>query len=474
MTMLERLRQALAQQKAGKLAEAEQAYLGLIAEYPENADASHLLGLIRSEQDRDDEAIVLIESAIAINPEASAFHHNIAGIYRRKGRLAKAEIEFRRAIELKPDYGEAFQGLAEMVKFTRDDPLVEKILIQLKSSELDSTIKPYFHFAAGKYFDDIGDYRAAFQHYAAGNKSVEKEFDTPGFHELIKNCLYQFSPANVDKAGAGGSDSEQPVFVVGMPRSGTTLVEQILASHSAVFGAGELNDMKYIASFGGKFTSPEQKYPDFFAFIGQQHYQRLAQEYLSRTNKLIEPDFSKDGSSKKIQRIVDKHPLNFQFIGLIFAMFPNAKVINTVRHPLDTCLSCFFQNFSSGQHYSFDLGALTNFYLGYRRLMAHWEMLYPGKIFSIQYEDLVSDQEAQTRRLLDYCGLEFEAACLKFYETDRVVKTASFNQVRKPLYRTSQNRWKNYSQELMPVAKAMGLSVEAPVTITASNILGQR
>lgn len=279
--------------------------------------------------------------------------------------------------------------------------------------------------------------------------------------------MYQFSPANVGKAGTGGSDSEQPVFIVGMPRSGTTLVEQILASHSAVFGAGELNDMKYIAHFCRKFTNPELKYPDFFAFLSQQHYQQLAREYLNRTNKLIEPD-----SSKIIQRIVDKHPLNFQFIGLIFAMFPNAKVINTVRHPLDNCLSCFFQNFSSGQHYSFDLGALTNFYLGYRRLMAHWEMLYPGKIFSIQYEDLVSDQEVQTRRLLDYCGLDFELACLKFYETDRVVKTASFNQVRKPLYRTSQNRWKNYSQELMPVAEAIGLSIQAPVTITSKNMLG--
>ncbi|MFT4712395.1 MAG: tetratricopeptide (TPR) repeat protein [Candidatus Azotimanducaceae bacterium] len=469
MTFLKRLREALAQQKEGKLAEAEEVYLNLISEYPENADASHLLGLIRSSQDRDEEAILLISKAIAISPNASAFHHNIAGIYRRQGSLATAEKEFRRAIELKADYGEAFQGLAEMVKFTRGDPLAEKILTQLNSSELDSTIKTYFHFAAGKYFDDIGDYREAFQHYAAGNKSAEKEFDSRAFHELMKNCLYQFSPANVDKVGAGGSDSEQPVFVVGMPRSGTTLVEQILASHSAVFGAGELNDMKYIAQFGSQFINPVQKYPDFFPFLGPQHYQRLAQDYLSRTNKLLEPD-----SSRNIQRVVDKHPLNFQFVGLIFAMFPNAKVINTVRHPLDNCLSCFFQNFSSGQHYSFDLGALTNFYLGYRRLMAHWEMLYPGKIYSIQYEDLVSDQEVQTRRLLDYCGLEFESACLKFHETDRVVKTASFNQVRKPIYRTSQNRWKNYSQELMPVAKAMGLPVQTPVTITSSNILGQR
>ena len=464
MTTLDRLRRAMAQQVEGRQAEAEQTYLQVLSEEPDNPDAHHLLGLVRSEQDRDDEAVSFIERAIQLSPNTSAFHHNIAGIYRRMGELKAAEAEFRRAIELKPDYGEAFQGLAEMVTFSKGDLLLDRIQAQLDSPDLETEIKSYFHFAAGKYFDDVGDYPRAFEHYTRGNKSAGKEFDALGFHDVVKNCIYHYSPTNLKKAGVGGSNSDKPIFVVGMPRSGTTLVEQILASHSRVFGAGELNDMKYIAHFGSQFVSPEQKYPGFTPFLGRQHYQKLAQEYLRRIDEL--------SGAEGVSKVVDKHPLNFQFVGLILAMFPNAKIVHTVRHPLDTCLSCFFQNFSSGQHYSFDLGTLTNFYIGYQRLMEHWEMLYPGRIFNIQYENVIDDQESQTRRLLDYCGLEFEPSCLRFYETDRTVKTASFNQVRRPVYRTSQDRWKNYQQELLPVAKALGLEVQTPITITGINTLG--
>ena len=469
MKTLERLRRAMAQQVGGKQAEAEKVYLEVLTEEPGNRDANHLLGLIRSEQDRDEEAVALINKAILLTPDAPSFHHNIAGIYRRMGRLDEAESEFRRAIALKPDYGEAFQGLAEMTTFSRDDPLLEKIAAQLRSPKLGSDIKSYFHFAAGKILDDVGDYRQAFEQYTAGNEAAFKQFDGTAFHELIKNVIYRFSPGNAKKVGAGGNDSEQPVFVVGMPRSGTTLVEQILASHSQVFGAGELNDMKYIAYFGSQFLKPEQKYPEFIPFLSRQHYERLAEEYLRRTNELTTLS-----GKPNITKVVDKHPLNFQFVGLILSMFPNARIIHTVRHPLDTCLSCFFQNFSSGQHYSFDLETLTNFYLEYQRLMEHWDMLYPGKIFKLRYEDLIADQETQTRRLLDYCGLGFESSCLKFFETDRVVKTASFNQVRQPLYKTSQNRWKNYLREIAPMARALGIPVQTPITITSNNVLGNR
>ncbi len=464
MSTIEILRQAMAQQMEGQRAKAERVYLQVLKEEPDNPDANHLLGLVRSQQDKDEEAVLLIEKAIALSPNASAYHHNIAGIYRRMGKLQSAEAEYRRAIELKPDYGEAYQGLAEMVKFSHGDPLLGKILSQLESPVLRGNTKACFYFAAGKYFDDVGDYPSAFDHYSMGNNAADKTFDAPSFNDLIKNCIYQFSPRSIRKIGGGGSASEKPVFVLGMPRSGTTLVEQILASHSQVLGAGELNDMKYIAKFGSHFVNPKQAYPNFLPFLAQQHYQRLASEYLRRIEELA--------GSHSASRVVDKHPLNFQFVGLIFSMFPNAKIIHTVRHPLDTCLSCFFQNFSRGQHYSFDLGTLTSFYLGYQRLMEHWEMLYPGKILTVEYENVISDQENQSRRLLDYCGLEFEAACLKFYETERTVKTASFKQVREPVYRTSKNRWKNYQRELMPVAKALNIPIQSPVKITGINTLG--
>ena len=250
-----------------------------------------------------------------------------------------------------------------------------------------------------------------------------------------------------------------------MPRSGTSLVEQILASHSRVYGAGELNDMKFTVRLAGQISGVKQAYPASVSGLGPAQFRRLAEDYLARVRKVTPGEFD---------RVVDKHPLNFQFVGLILLMFPNAKVIHTVRHPLDTCLSCFFQNFTKGQHYSFDLVKLAHFFNDYRRVMEHFEMLFPGQILTVDYETLTEDTEAQTRRLLDHCGLEFEPDCLDFHKTRRVVKTASFLQVRKPIYQSSKGRWRNYSTQLAEVASIIGLDVVPPVTITMGGSLLSR
>ncbi len=457
-SVLDKLNRAMQLQIQGQLKAAEAVYLEVLRSEPDNADGNHLLGLIRSEQDRDDEALALIEKAIRINPKAAPFHHNIAGIYRRLGKLREAEAEFRRAIELKPDYGEAYQGLAEMVRFEKGDPLLESILHQLSGEGIEPSMASYFHFAAGKICDDTGDYRNAFKHYVAGNRKAGKSFDSAAFRQQIKDTIYTFSPSLLEELVGAGSADERPVFIVGMPRSGTTLVEQILASHSGVCGMGELNDIKHLVLQAAGMSRIRQRYPFCVPGLGRSAWKSLAVEYLGR----VEPNLG----GRSFARIVDKHPLNFQYVGFILHLFPQAKIIHTVRHPLDTCLSCFFQNFTRGQHYSFDLRILAHYYVDYRRLMEHWNALYPGKIHTIAYENILEDQEAQTRRLLAFCGLDFEESCLNYHETERVVKTASFLQVRQPIYKSSRDRWKNYRTQLEEVASILGVPLENPVTIS--------
>jgi tetratricopeptide (TPR) repeat protein len=455
---LARLKQAVKLQLNGKLAEAEKIYLGILDTEPDQPDANHLLGLIRGEQDLDDEAVTLIEKAISQHETAAPFHHNIAGIYRRLGRLDDAEREFRRAIELKADYGEAYQGLGEMVKFSAGDPIERQIQDQLASKQLDERVRSYFNFAAGKFYDDVGDYDRAFEHYLAGNREAHRNFDTAGFRQQTKDTIYAYGSDCVRMHAGAGVDSRKPIFVVGMPRSGTTLVEQILSSHSGVFGAGELNDMKFIARGTTTLSEVKQPYPNSIAGMPRSGYARLGTEYLNRLKRLT--------PGEEYARVVDKHPLNFQFVGLIMHLFPNAKIIHSTRHPLDTCLSCFFQNFTKGQDYSFDLIKLAHFYNDYRRMMEHWQMMFPGRIHNVAYESVLEDQERETRRLLDFCDLEFEQGCIAFHETDRSIKTASFMQVRRPIYQSSKNRWRNYERQLAEVARTIGVQVVRPVTIS--------
>lgn len=448
----------MAHQLADRPAEAEKIYLAILQADPEQPDATHLLGLIRAGQDRDEEAVELLERALGLYPEAAHFHHNIAGIYRRMGRLQEAEEQFRAAIALKPDYGEAYQGLSEMVRFQPGDALLEQIRTQLARSDVEGKVKSYFHFAAGKFQDDVGEYASAFEHFAEGNRLAGRRFGSEEFSRMVKDVLYVFSGRQVASLEGLGSDSEVPVFIIGMPRSGTTLVEQILASHSSVFGAGELNDMKQIAAQAARLSGSGQSYPNCVPALRAEEYSVLAEEYLRR--------LSKAAKNREFPRIIDKHPLNFQFVGLILALFPKARIIHTVRDPLDTGLSCFFQNFTKGQDYSFNLRALGNFYNDYRRLMEHWELVFPGRILTVGYEDLLANQEEETRKLISYVGLSFEQDCIEFYKTDRKINTASFLQVRKPLYQSSKQRWRHYREQLQEFARIIGAPVRKPITIS--------
>ena len=317
MTIHDRLQRAVKLQTGNQPKLAEEIYLQILKEDPDNADAKHLLGLIRADQDLYEESIALITAAMRINPTASSFHHNIAGIYRRLGETAEAERQFREAIRLKPDYGEAYQGLAEVVQFSSDDPLLTQLLEQLDNSDLDGRIRCYFHFAAGKIYDDIGDYRRAFQQYQQGNVAAGRRFDSAAHRQRIKDTIYVYSRDYLKRRGVVGNDSEIPVFVVGMPRSGSTLIEQILASHSSIYGAGELNDLQAVVRTTQELSSANNPYPNCIPQLSSGSLRRLASAYLNRVEKLAD--------DKEISRIFDKHPLNFQCLRLIFDMFTTTR-----------------------------------------------------------------------------------------------------------------------------------------------------
>ena len=463
----DRLEQALVQHRAGQLRNAEALYQGILNEAPEHPDALHLLGLIRGEQGQEQIGIELIERALRKRPLAAAYHHNIAGLYRRVGDMALASARFQDAFTLKPDYGEAYQGYAEMVTFAPQDPFLNAVEQQLTNPKLNDQTRCYLHFAAGKYLDDTAEYDQAFKHYELANDLAARSFSTTKNKQFFQDIVY-FQPdlQSIEAQAQPVGDEPMPIFVVGMPRSGTSLVEQILASHSRVFGAGELNDLatvslQLIQTLKAQ-SAPAGMRRDESSHRVQVAVDRAQARYL---RALRDRDYGQG-----IQWIVDKHPLNFRFLGLLRAMIPGAKVVHVRRHPLDTCLSCFFQNFTKGQDYSFNLSNLGQFFIDYQRLMNHWSAIPGLDIHTVTYESLLAAPQAVIESLLAFCELPFEPACLTFYDTVRPVSTASFNQVRQPIYQTSKARWRHYAQHLGPLARVLDLDAESPAMITESRL----
>ena len=462
-----RLKQALVQHRAGQLSDAEALYQGILNDAPEQPDALHLLGLIRGEQGQEHIGIELIERALRKRPLAAAYHHNIAGLYRRLGEMALAKARFQDAFTLKPDYGEAYQGYAEMVTFAPQDPFLDAVEQQLTDPNLNDQTRCYLHFAAGKYLDDTAEYDQAFKHYESANGLAARSFSVAKNRQFFQDLVY-FQPdlQSIEARGGSVGDQPMPIFVVGMPRSGTSLVEQILASHSRVFGAGELNDLATV-SLQLAQTLRAQSAP---AGMRRDESSRLVQVAVDQARARYLHALRDRDYGEGIQWIVDKHPLNFRFLGLLRAMIPGVKIVHVSRHPLDTCLSCFFQNFTKGQDYSFNLTDLGQYYLDYQRLMNHWSAMPGLNIHTVTYESLLASPQSVIESLLAFCELPFEPACLRFYDTIRTVSTASFNQVRQPFYQTSKARWRHYAQHLGPLARMLDLDAESPAMITGSKL----
>ncbi len=387
-----------------------------------------------------EEAIRVYEQALAIAPERAAAICGMAHHQKTLGRQDEAIASYRRAIEVKPDHAEAYWSLANLKTFRFADHEVDAMKVLLERDDLPDESRAQIHNALGLEFEGREEYADAFEHFEKCNASrrPHETYDPVDIESTYERVIELFTPEFLEKNRGVPETPVTPIFVVGLPRSGSTLIEQILASHSLVDGTHELGDLPRAVKTVRKSKSRGFLFPQALAKIDIDDWRRIGEVYLAST------EIFRNGAPY----FVDKNPNNFVYAGILKLAIPNAKIINARRHPLDSCLGSFKQLFASGQPFSYDMTELAEYYLQYRRLMDYWHEVLPGFVLDVHYEDVVADLDGQVRRLLAFCELPFEDACLRFHETERAVKTASSEQVRLPIYSSSVNLWRNYEAHL--------------------------
>lgn len=391
----------------------------------------------------------ILEPLAADQPDNPFIVSGLGAIRRARGDLEGARACFEQVLRAHPNFPAAYQGLASISRSdTLDQDKAGVLLAQIANERTTREARMGCHFALGKMYDDAQMYDLAFEHFAAGNKLKEADFSMSAYSAMIDRVIATFDQTFFDKRRDWGDVRSDPVFIVGMPRSGTTLTEQILATHSQVFGAGERPFIPRLVSQIGDASSPSSlaAFADRFAELDRSEVAQMAAQYTS--------DLPAEEVVGKL-RVTDKLPANFLYLGIIAVLYPNAKVIHARRDPLDTCLSCYFQNFRTGQEFSYDLKTLGFYYRQYQRLMEHWNQVLPLRIYENHYEKLVAEQEEYSRRLIAYLGLEWDEACLAFYQNTRSIYTASVWQVRQPVYHSSLARWRHYESHLGPLKEAL-------------------
>jgi tetratricopeptide (TPR) repeat protein len=422
-------------QELGSLDDAVASYRRALALKPDYAEAHNNLGISLRLQSRSAEAEMSCRNALEIDRNFPAALTLLAELHSDRGQFAEAEELYRRAIALLPESPEAWAGIAGLRRMTRDDAgwLIEAQ--RIAANKLPPRAEAYLRFAIGKYFDDVGDFDQAFDNYRRGNELAKMQraaHDRGQVSGGIDRIIHAYGRDWLSRAVEDCSPSERPVFVVGMPRSGTTLAEQILASHPQVFGAGELPFWNSAASnyrAGGPLSA-------------------LAYDYLSLLDRL----------SPDSQRVVDKMPGNFLHLGVIHAALPHARIIHMQRNPIDTCLSIYFQNFGAVHSYANDLEDLAHYYAEYLRIMKHWRLTLPeNTLLEVPYEGLVERQEAWSRKMLEFVGLPWDPACLDFHQTRRSVSTFSKWQARQKINNLSVERWRNYEKSAGPLLSLVHL-----------------
>jgi tetratricopeptide (TPR) repeat protein len=398
-----------------------------------------------------DKALENYDQLIEESPDNLHYHMLKGHALKSLGEPQRAIEAYRAAAGIKPDYGDAYWSLANIKTYHFEE--VE--IAQMQRAEADAATKPvhriHLCFALGKSFEDSDNYDVAFNYYARGNqlKLAESHYRAERVEDEFARqqeiCTQQF----FDDRACYGADSNEPIFIVGLPRAGSTLLEQILASHPMVDGTIELPDiMSQAQKLGGRHKIDEEsRYPAILETLDQQQFERFANQYLKSTRV-----YRQDGIY-----FTDKMPNNFRHIGLIQLMFPNCKIVDTRRHPMACCFSNFKQLFGDGQEFSYGLEEVGRYYSGYVELMDHWENALPGKILRVQYEDVVEDLETQVRRLLDFLGLPFDQRCIEFHKTERAVHTPSAEQVRQPIYREGMDQWKNFEPFLEPLRRVLAI-----------------
>ena len=438
--------------RRGGLVQAIADYERALALEPLHADAWLNLGATYRRLDRIEEAAACARRVLDLRPDDPRALNNLANALNAQGRLDEAASCYRRALELKPDDAEALYNLVNQQPLNDGSPESEAdlVLLSRQAAALDSFTpkdQSAILFAIGKMFDARGEADAAFKSLVRANalhRSTLK-FDIAASERLAAAITRNFDRTLFSRLEGVGSSSEQPVFIVGMPRSGTTLVEQIVSAHPMVHGAGEIGLLPTLVS---RMRSPDGTgFPVFAPSLSSADLHSLAQAYLGALQTLA------DGKA----RITDKTIGNFELLGLVHLCLPNARIIHCRRDPRDVCVSCFSTRFTGGHGYAYDLQELGRYLRLYDGLMAHWRaVLPPGRIIEVDYESLVEDLESSARRLVSHLGLPWDDACLRFYESQRNVVTASFAQVRRPIYKASVGRWRRYAKHLGPLLEALG------------------
>jgi tetratricopeptide (TPR) repeat protein len=407
--------------------------------------AEALLGLRKA-----DEAVAWLQKSIARFPQSRELKLKLGRALQESGQNEEAFRQYFDLFNESPTYAPVYLSLASAKRFLPEDEKIAAQLEQvLQTGKLDTDASIYANFALGKIHDDLKQFDAAFKHYEAGNALKNREFSgysAEQHHQYIDSIISAYSTEFFSGGSGIGCDSHQPVVVVGMPRSGTTLTEQIISSHPLAAGAGE------VPFWGPDTALPIEldtriAYPECIRLIDPASAGRIGNKYLSALQTLAPGNPA---------RIVDKMPHNFLVVGLIARIFPNAKIIHVSRDPMDNCLSIYFQYFLRDHPYAYDFSRLGQYYRDYQRLMQHWREVLPGRMLEISYEDIVADQAAMARKLIEFVDLPWDERCLEPHKNRNVVRTASIWQARQAVYKTSLQRWKNYESHLAPLKEALG------------------
>jgi tetratricopeptide (TPR) repeat protein len=433
----------------GRLEEAQATLEQVLALCPTSHDAFNLLGRIAFMRGSLDLALAHYRRALELKPDLIDACSGVGHALHSLGRFAEAADAYRRALELDPENTRSHLNLTAAKTFIEGDPQLAAMEVLECSGRVPEGERLFLHFALGKAYADLNEHARSFEHLLRGNalKRAQVRYDEAATLALIARIETIFTPALLKKKARLGERAHLPVFVLGMPRSGTSLIEQILASHPHVLGAGELTTLEEVI---GEVRASRDllPYPDCIPALDAASIRRIGALYLTRVRHL---------APAGTIRVTDKMPSNYLLIGLIHMALPNARIIHTVRDPVDTCISCFSRLFMLEHNYTYDLAELGRYYRAYQRLMAHWHRVLPsGRILDVRYEELVANLEREARRIVAYCGLDWDPRCLAFHRTQRPVRTASAMQVRRPIYMSSIGRRRVYEPFLGPLIAALG------------------
>lgn len=425
----------------GKRTEAAKAYRQAISLRTDYIDAYCALGNALLEKGDPDGALDCYRHARQIDPDHAITLAFEAAAYEKLGRYLEAEELIDRAIATGSDSSHIATAFALISRHIgREDDAIAYLLRILQKPGVSPNSLSHLHFSIARLYDSKRQYTHAFEHYRQANEAIPNTYDQQKLQSSIIATIGFFSPERLSSMPHASKEDRLPIFIVGMPRSGTSLVEQILASHPDIHGAGELENIPNMALqvLPSLLNAP---FPACLEHLTQELCDQLSDEYLSFLRSL----------DPKAKHITDKMPQNHAYIGLIELLFPGARIIHCTRNPLDTCLSCYFQDFGPRLPHTRNLSHLAHAYTLYRQLMAHWNAVSNMPILNVAYEQLVGNIEEETRRLLDFCGLPWNPECLQFHKSDRACKTASYDQVRQPVYTKSVNRWRNYRDFITPL-----------------------